>query len=104
MLSNIRTLSPAVVNEFRFGYTKFFNDLLTYSAQVQNPVAGLGIIGLQDPGPYSWGTPSIGLGNGLTGFGETADGPYANRNHIFHSLDTLRSLPARHSLTFAVAV
>jgi outer membrane receptor protein involved in Fe transport len=100
MLSNTRTLGTTAVNEFRFGYTKFYNNLATYSAGVQNPVAGLGIIGLTDPGPLSWGTPSVTLGNGLNGFGETSDGPYVNQNHIFQWLDNFSVLRGRHSLKF----
>ena len=100
MLSNIRTLSAAVVNEFRFGYTRFNNDLLTYSGLIKNPMADIPIIGMPDQGPYSWGTPSIGLGNGLTGFGENADGPYINRNHIFQWLDNVSIARGRHSFKF----
>jgi hypothetical protein len=58
----------------------------------------LGIIGLPDIGPSAWGTPSIGLGNGLSGFGEDTNAPYVNRNHIFQWLDNVSIVRGKHSI------
>ena len=100
MVSNIRTPRPNIVNEFRFGYTFFYNALYTHFAEVSNPVAGLGIVGLNDPGPYAWGTPGVGFANGLTGFGDPVDGPYVNHNHAFQWLDNVSIVRGSHSLKF----
>ena len=53
--SNTRTLSPRLVNEARFGYTRFFNSTGTYSAFNVDTVAALGIPGLQSRRPGNLG-------------------------------------------------
>ncbi len=58
MVSNTRTLSPSVVNELRFGATKFYNNLaqeLQYKRDVHKEVG----LGLFDPPPISWGLPNM---------------------------------------------
>lgn len=57
LLSNIRTFSTSVVNEFRFGYTQFNNDQKRFFAGVRNVTGELGINGLNSPVELSWGTP-----------------------------------------------
>lgn len=100
LLSNIRTFGPSTVNEFRFGYTQFNNDQKRYYAGVRNVTAELGIIGLDSPVELSWGTPSIGLGLGLTGFGEQGNGPFVGRTSIFQWIDNMSVIRGSHSLRF----
>ena len=46
MIGNTRTLSPTVVNEFRFGYNSFFNTFGRESAFVRDVTSELGIPGM----------------------------------------------------------
>lgn len=99
MLSNTRTFSPTVVNEFRFGYTQFLNDMLLHYAYERDVTAELGVRGLYSPVAAAWGTPSVSLeGAGISGFGESTEGPYVNRNHYFQWLDNLSIVKGRHHL------
>ncbi|PWU06952.1 MAG: hypothetical protein C5B51_11120, partial [Terriglobia bacterium] len=99
MLSNTRILSATAVNEARFGYTQFKNDLLPHFGGIRNISAEVGIQGLAPP-PPAWGAPSIGLGNGLSGFGEGTDGPYLARNHIFQWIDSVSITHGKHAIKF----
>ncbi|MGH8248830.1 MAG: hypothetical protein ACREUU_20670, partial [Gammaproteobacteria bacterium] len=100
LLSNIRTLGPTVVNEFRFGYTQFNNDQRRFYAFKRNVTAELGIGGLDSPVELSYGTPSIGLGLGLTGFGEQGNGPFVGRTSIFQWIDNMSVIRGKHSFRF----
>ena len=100
MVSNIRTLSPSLVNEFRFGWTQFDNDQKRFYANRRDVTGELGIGGLSSPVPLSWGTPSIGLGLGLTGFGEQGNGPFVGRTSIFQWMDNVSWTHGKHSLRF----
>ncbi len=105
MLSNIRTLSPTWVNEFRFGYTQFLNDMLLHYAYVRDVTAELGIKGLSSPVAAAWGTPSVSLqGAGISGFGESTEGPYVNRNHDFQWLDNMSIVRGSHSFRFGAEI
>ncbi|MEO8128632.1 MAG: TonB-dependent receptor [Bryobacteraceae bacterium] len=100
LLSNIRTFSTSIVNEFRFGYTQFNNDQKRFYAGTRNVTAELGINGLNSPVPLSYGTPSVGLGLGLTGFGEQGNGPFVGRTSIFQWTDNMSVIMGKHSLRF----
>ena len=100
LLSNIRAFSPTVVNEFRFGLTQFHNDQLRFYANKRDVTGELGIKGLNSPVPLSFGTPSIGLGLGLSGFGEQGNGPFVGRTAIFQWIDNVSVIRGKHSLRF----
>lgn len=100
VLSNTRTLTPNVVNEFRFGYNQFQNDQLLRYAYERDVTAELKVPGLASPIQAAWGTPSIGLENGLFGFGESSEGPYVNRNHTFQFLDNIAAVRGKHTFRF----
>lgn len=100
VLSNTRTLTPTVVNEFRFGYNQMQNDQLLRYAYERDVTTELNIPGLSSPIEAAWGTPSIGLENGLSGFGESSEGPYVNRNHTFQFLDNVSLIRGSHTLRF----
>jgi hypothetical protein len=96
MVGNTRTLSPTVVNEFRFGYNSFFNTFGRESAFVRDVTSELGIPGMATIPPEAWGIPSIGI-NGLSGFGDSTEGPYTNRNKVFEIIDNVSWIKGRHS-------
>ncbi len=100
LLSNIRVFKPTIVNEFRFGFTEFKNDQQRFYANKRDVTAELGIIGLSSPVPLSYGTPSIGLGLGLTGFGEQGNGPFVGRTAIFQLIDNMSIIRGKHSFRF----
>jgi hypothetical protein len=99
MLSNTRVFSAATVNEFRFGYNKFFNSLGRELAFQRDVVGELKIPGLDSPPPIGWGIPSIGI-SGFSGFGDDSEGPYVNGNHVFQWTDNFSWTRGRHSLRF----
>jgi len=100
LLSNIRTFSPTIVNEFRSGWTQFNNDQKRFYAFKRDVTKELGIIGLQSPVELSYGTPSVGLGLGLTGFGEQGNGPFVGRTSIFQWMDNMSVIRGNHSFRF----
>ena len=100
LLSNIRTFSPTIVNEFRAGWTQFNNDQKRFYAFKRDVTKELGIIGLQSPVELSYGTPSIGLGLGLTGFGEQGNGPFVGRTSLFQWMDNMSVIRGNHSFRF----
>src|SRR5204863_1723955 len=58
MGTNTRVLSPNMVTETRFGYTRFFNSVGTLLAGAGNVVDELKIPGRSGGDPVSWGIPS----------------------------------------------
>jgi hypothetical protein len=99
--SNTRTLTPNLVNDARFGYSRFFNSLGALSAFNNNVVAEIGIPG-QNPGdPVTWGIPNIGFnGTGFVGIGDANDGPFANDNNTLQFVDKVSWLHGKHSFAF----
>ncbi len=100
LLSNIRTISPSVVNEFRAGWTQFNNDQRRFYAFKRDVTKELGIVGLNSPVELSYGTPSVGLGLGLTGFGEQGNGPFVGRTSLFQWIDNMSVIRGKHSFRF----
>jgi hypothetical protein len=96
MLGNTRTLSPTVVNEFRAGYNYFFNTYGRELAFVRDVTSELDIPGTSTIPAEAWGIPSIGI-NGLSGFGDSTEGPYTNRNHVYEIIDNVSWIKGRHS-------
>ena len=73
MISNIRTFTPTMVNEFRFGFNQLNSDATTSSAYVRNVTAELGMRDIYNTSPAAWGIPSVSLANGLSGFGDRSE-------------------------------
>jgi hypothetical protein len=104
MVANTRMLSPAAVNEFRFGYSRFLNTNSQYNAFERDVVGEIGgIPGVAVPTPAIWGIPAIGI-TGFTGFGESTNSPDLNRNHIFQWIDNVSLVRGTHSLKAGVEV
>jgi hypothetical protein len=101
--SNTRTFSPTLVNEARYGYSRFFNSTGTYSAFTTDTVSTLGVPGLKSGLPVTWGVPAISLnGDGFSGFGDNTDGPYANDNNTLQAVDNVSWIHGKHTVRFGV--
>jgi outer membrane receptor protein involved in Fe transport len=102
MISNTRVLSPNWVNEFRFGYTGFFNNYAGELTGKRDPIKEFGI-GLIDPDPAAWGTPGISI-TGFSGFGDDVNGPFTINNHAFQWVNNLSWTRGAHSLKFGLEI
>ncbi len=101
LVTNTRTLTPSLVNEARFGYTRFFNSIGTLSAFTTNEVGSLGVPGLNAGTSATWGIPAISLnGDGFSGFGDNTDGPYVIDNNTLQALDNVSWTKGKHSFRF----
>ena len=99
--SNTRTITPSVVNETRFGYTRLFNSIGTLSAFTTNVVGALNIPGLQPGAPATWGIPAISInGDGFSGIGDNTDGPYVIQNNTLQAVDNLSWVKGKHTFRF----
>jgi hypothetical protein len=99
--TNTRTLSPSLVNEARYGYTRLFNSIGTLSAFNTNVVGALGVPGLQPGAASTWGIPSISLnGDGFSAIGDSTDGPYVIQNNSLQFVDNLSWIKGKHTVRF----
>ncbi len=99
--TNTRTISPTLVNEARFGYTRLSNSLGTYSAYNIDSVSGLGIPNLQAGAPVTWGVPTVSFnGDGFTGIGDSTDGPYAINDNTLQLVDNVSWIHGKHAFRF----
>ncbi|HZY09363.1 MAG TPA: hypothetical protein VFE69_16510, partial [Ilumatobacteraceae bacterium] len=96
MIGNTYTVSPTVLNEFRFGFNSFYNTFGRELAFVRDVVSELDIPGVSTGPEESWGIPSIGI-TGFSGFGDNTEGPYTNRNKTFEFTDNLSWFRGTHS-------
>jgi len=95
--SNTRTLSSTMVNDARFGYTKFFNSIGTLSAYTNDVVGDLKIPNLKSGAPVSWGIPDVAF-TGFNDIGDANDGPFAVDNNTLQFVDKLTWLKGRHTI------
>ncbi|MDQ6699387.1 MAG: carboxypeptidase-like regulatory domain-containing protein, partial [Acidobacteriota bacterium] len=99
MGSNIRVLTPAIVNEFRFGYSRFFNSAGRELAFKRDVVTEIGVPGLKGGAPVTYGIPAIGFAR-YSGFGDDSEGPYANDNNAMQFVDNLSWIRGKHAFRF----
>jgi hypothetical protein len=99
MGSNTRTFSPTLVNEARFGYTRFFNSIGTFLAFQTDVISSLGIPNFSGGPPVTWGIPNISL-TGYSSIGDSTDGPYANSNNSLQFIDNLSWIRGKHAFSF----
>ena len=95
--SNTRTLSSTLVNDARFGYTKFFNSIGTLSAFTNDVVGDLKIPNLKSGDPVTWGIPDVSF-TGFNDIGDINDGPFAVDNNTLQFVDKLTWLKGRHTI------
>lgn len=100
MVSNTRVLSSTMVNEARFGYTKFYNTNGTELAFTRDVVTELGIPGLAGGPPVQWGIPNVSLQGVYTGFGNDSEGPYENDNSTIQIVNNFSLIKGSHSMKF----
>jgi len=99
--SNTRSITPSLVNEARFGYTRLFNSIGTLSAFNVNVVQALGVPGLQPGAPATWGIPAISInGDGFSGIGDNTDGPYVIQNNSLQAVDNVSWIKGKHTFRF----
>ena len=99
--TNTRTITPNLVNEARFGYSRLSNSLGTYSAYNVDSVTPLGIPNLTPGQPVAWGVPMASFaGDGFTAIGDTQDGPYFINDNTTQFVDNVSWTHGKHSLRF----
>jgi hypothetical protein len=99
--TNTRTITPTLVNEARFGYTKLSNALGTRSAYTTDAVSDIGIPGLQAGDPVAWGVPMASFaGNGFVAIGDAQDGPFFIDDNNLQVVDNVAWTRGKHSLRF----
>src|SRR6516164_9455173 len=99
MGSNTRILSANVVNEARFGYSRFYNSLGAIAQGSENIVSELALPNLVPGPPVTWGIPSVTFSNYST-FGDNSDGPYQNQNNTAQFIDNVSWIKGKHSFKF----
>lgn len=105
MGSNTRILTPNLVNETRFGYSRFYNALGTLSAFNTDIVAQLNLPNLPTGAPVTWGIPRVTMqGNGFSNFGDVTDGPFENSNNTAQFINNLSWTKGKHSFKFGFEV
>jgi carboxypeptidase family protein len=93
---NTWTVSSTLVNEFRFGFNYFFNTFGRELAFERDVIKELNIPGISLNPPEAWGIPSISI-TGFSGFGDSTEGPYTNRNRALEFNDNVSWIRGRHS-------
>jgi hypothetical protein len=96
-LSNVRILSPAKVNEARFGYNSLFNNITQQLAGIEDVDGEMGIpVKVADQN--SWGIPNIQLSNNLTSFGNATSSPFQINDKVYQWVDNFSWVIGKHSL------
>src|SRR5579863_6214208 len=97
VLSNVRIISPAKVNEARFGYSSLFNNITQQLAGVENVGSEIGVpVSVTDKN--SWGIPNIQLTNNLTSFGNPTSSPFQINDKYFQFVDNFSWVIGKHAL------
>ncbi len=96
VIANTYIFSPSIVNEARFAWDQFNNDLDGYFANTTNVQATLGISGLFAPSPLAYGLPSVAFGGGISSFGGVT--PWITRNDTFQWTDGVSITKGTHSI------
>lgn len=97
VLSNVRTFSPAKVNEARFGYNSLFNNITQQLAGKENVNQELGMP-VKPADPNSYGIPNIALSQNLASFGNPTSSPFQIDDKYFQWVDNFSWVIGKHSL------
>jgi hypothetical protein len=99
--SNTRTITPNLVNEARYGYSRLYNSIGTLSAFTTDSVTPLGIPGLSAGSPVTWGVPSMTFsGDGFSALGDSSDGPYQIQDNVLQFVDNMTWTHGKHTIRF----
>jgi hypothetical protein len=96
VLANTRTITPTIVNDARFAWNQFNNDLVGYYANNTDVQNTLNINGLTAPSPLAYGLPAIGIGGGLSFPGGVT--PWVTRDDTFQWLESLSMVRGSHTI------
>lgn len=96
MISNIRILSPTLVNEARFGVNGFHNDNINEMSYKRDVMSELGI-NVGKFGPFDYGIPLVAV-TGYSGIGPSPENPYRFRNYNFDWVDNISWTRGKHSI------
>jgi hypothetical protein len=98
LATNTRTITPTLVNEARYGYSRLFNTIGTLSAFTTDSTTGLGIPNLPAGPPVQWGVPNVGFsGDGFSGIGDSSDTPYEINDNTLQFVDNLSWIHGKHA-------
>src|SRR5258708_25160479 len=101
MGSNTRILTPNIVNEGPFGYSRFYNAVTTLTAFNLNTVGALNLPNLAPGDPVAWGIPNVVLtGDGFINFGDSTEAPYENQNNTAQFIDNVSWNKGKHTFKF----
>lgn len=103
MLSNTRILKPSLVNEFRFGVSRFVNQNGQELGFQRDVMGELNIPGIVLQPAEAWGTPSIGIA-GMTGFGAAVGGPVVSYAATLQWVDNVSLIRGKHNLRFGFEI
>ena len=98
--TNTRVITNTLVNEFRFGYSRFYNTNGPELAFTRDVVGELKIPGLASGPPVQWGIPNIAFNNTYSGFGNSSEGPYENNNKATQFINNLSWVKGKHTFKF----
>jgi len=98
--SNTRTITPTIVNEARFGYSRFYNAVTTLTGFNLNTVAALNLPNLAPGEPVTWGIPQVTFAGGFSAFGDSTEAPYENKNNTTQFIDNISWTRGKHSFKF----
>ncbi|HMF75141.1 MAG TPA: TonB-dependent receptor, partial [Bryobacteraceae bacterium] len=102
VLANTHIISASVVNEARFAWNQFNNDLAGFYANTTNVQATLGIEGLFAASPLAYGLPQVAIGGGLSSYGGVT--PWITRNNTFQGLDGVSIIKGSHSIKIGIEI
>ncbi len=99
--SNTRTFTPNLVNEARFGYSRFYNFIGTLLAFDTDVVSAVGIPGQKSVAPVTWGIPAVTFsGTGFQPLGDGTECPYGSDNNTLQLVDKLSWIHGKHTFRF----
>ncbi len=102
-LSESHVFSATKFNDFRAGFMRFKNYILSENADKNNVLASLGIANSADVNsdPNRWGVPNITLSSDGLNWGDGEFGGTSNqRDNSFDYVDTFTMIHGHHSLKF----
>jgi hypothetical protein len=101
VLGNTYVLGPSAVNQFRFAVNHFTNLLVGHFAFQEDVAKQLGIPGLPDLAPSTWGIPSFSF-TGFSGWSE-AD-PAVTYDTVVQATDNFSLTKGSHTLKFGAEI
>ncbi len=104
MVTNTRVFTSTLVNEFRFGWSSFYNTTGPELAFSRDVVSELAIPGLAAGPAVQWGIPNMSFTDGYSGFGNGSEGPYENRNKSIQFIDNLSWIRGKHTFKFGAEI